>query len=335
MAATSRALTDVNFLSLRMRPEALRPVKWRLPACPRLSLPVAVILKRLRAPRWVFNFIFGFEALRGMVKIFSWAKYGGGVRRITKSYDGANGGAAFCALTNCSLQRSPPYQTCDDRFLSQLRSVRNDGESKWRGSLRLLNAGSRLSRRFRDAGAFFGSQKSDENVAFHAGHGLNLRLIANIAEQAVHLGPAHFLVSHFAAAMKDHGAHLVAIAEEPDNLVFANLIIVLRGVGPKFDFLQLRGAAALALLVSLFVLLVLIFPVIRNFADRRVGRGRDFHEIESFLSRQLHGLEGLHDAELRAIFVNHPDFACPNPLVYACAVTLPEVAFSDKSPSKR
>ncbi len=204
-----------------------------------------------------------------------------------------------------------------------------------RGLLRLLNAGSRLIRGLRDAGSFFGSQKRDENIAFHAGHGLNLRLIANIAEQAVHLGAAHFLVSHFTAAMKNHGAHLVAIAEEPNNLVFTNLIIVLRGVGAKLDFLQLRGAAALALLVGLFVLLVLIFSVIRNLADRRVGRGRDFHEIERFLSRQLHGLEGLHDAELRTVFVNHPDFACPDALVDARAVTLPEVAFSDISPSRR
>jgi len=42
----------------------------------------------------------------------------------------------------------------------------------------------------------------------------------------------------------------------------------------------------------------------------------------------------LHDAELAAFFVDHPDLARPNPLVYANAVALPEGTFSDKSPSR-
>src|SRR5213082_2167366 len=70
MLATSAALTVVNFFSLRMRPEALRPVKWRLAVWPRKIFPAAVILKRLRAPRCVFNFIFGFDAFLGISKPF-------------------------------------------------------------------------------------------------------------------------------------------------------------------------------------------------------------------------------------------------------------------------
>src|SRR5215470_11863854 len=70
MLATPAGLTMVTFLSLRMRPEALRPVKWRLAEWPRRIFPPAVTLKRLRAPRWVFNFIFGFDAFLGIAKTF-------------------------------------------------------------------------------------------------------------------------------------------------------------------------------------------------------------------------------------------------------------------------
>src|SRR5258708_20764119 len=49
-----------------MRPGALVPIKWRLPECPRLILPFAVNLKRFLAPRWVFNFNFGFDAFLGI-----------------------------------------------------------------------------------------------------------------------------------------------------------------------------------------------------------------------------------------------------------------------------
>src|SRR5580692_7352534 len=66
MAATSLGLTSVSFFSLRMRPGAFVPIRWRLPECIRLILPFAVILKRLRAPRWVFSFSFGFVEFLGM-----------------------------------------------------------------------------------------------------------------------------------------------------------------------------------------------------------------------------------------------------------------------------
>src|SRR5262245_48728097 len=68
--ALSAGLTCVIFFSLRMRLAALVPSRWRLPECMRRSLPVAVSLKRLAAPRWVLSFLFGFEALRGIAKPF-------------------------------------------------------------------------------------------------------------------------------------------------------------------------------------------------------------------------------------------------------------------------
>jgi len=73
--------------------------------------------------------------------------------------------------------------------------------------------------------------------AFHARHGFDLALVANFHQQAVHLGTPDFLVRHFAPAMKNHRAHFVAFAEEPQDLALANLIIVFRGSGPKLDFL--------------------------------------------------------------------------------------------------
>src|SRR5260370_7631535 len=69
--ATSALFTSVSFFSLRMRPGALVPIKWRLPECPRLILPLAVNLKRFLAPRWVFNFNFGFDAFLGIAEILS------------------------------------------------------------------------------------------------------------------------------------------------------------------------------------------------------------------------------------------------------------------------
>jgi hypothetical protein len=64
--AMSALFTSVSFFSLRMRPGLFVPIKWRLPEWPRLILPLAVNLKRFLAPRWVFNFNFGFDAFLGI-----------------------------------------------------------------------------------------------------------------------------------------------------------------------------------------------------------------------------------------------------------------------------
>src|SRR5712671_1110071 len=103
--------------------------------------------------------------------------------------------------------------------------------------------------------SLFGGQKRDQNVAFHARHGFNLAVFADFAQQARHLRAAHFLVRHFAAAMKNHGAHFVTLSQEANDLVLANLVIVLRGGRPKLYFFELRATTALALLMRLFVLL--------------------------------------------------------------------------------
>jgi hypothetical protein len=190
----------------------------------------------------------------------------------------------------------------------------------------------RLGYRLGYGDTFFRSQQRDQNVAFHARHGFDLAVFADFAEQARHLGAPDFLVRHFAAAMKNHGANFVAFAEEPDDLVLANLIIVLRGCRAKLYLFQLRAAAAFALLVGLFVLLVKEFTVIGDFANRRIGRGRNFHQIQSAFARHFNGFIRLHDAELTAFFIDDPDFTRPDALVYSSAIGLPEVAFCDISP---
>jgi hypothetical protein len=181
-------------------------------------------------------------------------------------------------------------------------------------------------------GSLFRSQKGNQDVPFHARRRFDLRVLANFSEQAGHLGAAYFLVGHFAATMKNHGANFMAFPKEPDDLVLANLKIMLRGCGTKLHFLQLRTTAALALLVGFLVLLVLEFAVIGDLANRRIGCGRNLHQIQTAFTRQSHSFKRLHDAQLPAIFVNYPDFASPDPLVDADTVRLPEIPLSDKTP---
>ena len=196
----------------------------------------------------------------------------------------------------------------------------------------LLRLRHRLTRRLSRGSAFFGREQRHQNVAFHARHGFDLALIANFHQQAIHFRATHFLVSHFAATMKNHGANFVAFAKKANDLILAHLVIVLGGGRPEFYFFQLRAAAAFALLVGFLVSLVKIFSVIGDFANGRIGSGRNFHQVQPFFLGHFYSFKWLHDAELAALFIDHPNFTSPDALVYANAVALPEAAFCDVSP---
>jgi len=127
----------------------------------------------------------------------------------------------------------------------------------------------------------------------------------------------------------------VTFAQELEDLILANLKIMLRGGGTKFNFFQLRATAALPLLVSFLILLILKFAVIRDLANRRIRCGRDFHQIQATFPRQAHSLERLHDAQLPTFFVNHPDFPSANTFVDTDAIGLPEIPLCDKTPSRK
>ena len=177
-----------------------------------------------------------------------------------------------------------------------------------------------------------GCQERHENVAFHTRHRFDLAVLADFPQQAGHLGAPHFLVRHLAPAMENHGANFVAFTEEANNLILANLVIVLGGGRPKFYFFKLRATAALALLMRLLILLVQKLAVVGDLANWRIRRRRDFHQVESAFARQANGLVRLHHPKLGAFLINHPDFARPDPLIDAGAVALPEAAFCDISP---
>lgn len=181
-------------------------------------------------------------------------------------------------------------------------------------------------------GALFWRQQRYQDVAFHARHGFNLSMFADLAQQARHFGTAHFLVRHFAPAMENHGAHFMAFSQEANNLVLTDLVIVLRGGWPKLYFFELRATAALALLMRLFILLVKEFAVVGDLANRRICGGRNLHQIESPFAGHTNRFVWLHHSKLGTLLINHPDFARPNPLIYAGAVALPEAAFCDISP---
>jgi hypothetical protein len=90
---------------------------------------------------------------------------------------------------------------------------------------------------------------------------------------------------------------------------------VIVDVYPELDFLQLRPGSFLVLLLLGNVVTEL--SEIDDFADRRIGGGRNFDQIQAEALSFAQGVGKLHDAELFAVGCeDDPDFSGANPTVY-------------------
>src|ERR1035438_880870 len=139
-------------------------------------------------------------------------------------------------------------------------------------------------------------QDQMQRVAFLPRPKLHDRLVAQILDQALQNSTPQTLAGHLASAEKDGGLDLVAFGEKAQHVVFLGVVVVVVHVDTELHFLDydlvlmfLRFALALFLLVQ-------VFPVIHDAANRRLGGGRDFYQVEGFLACDLERVEGSHDA---------------------------------------
>jgi hypothetical protein len=73
------------------------------------------------------------------------------------------------------------------------------------------------------------------------------------------------------------------------------------------DFLDVDDFLLLAGLVGLFLLFIFVLAVVENLADRRIGGGRDFDEVETGFFCGGDGFAGGDDPDLLAVRTDQAD----------------------------
>ena len=125
-----------------------------------------------------------------------------------------------------------------------------------------------------------------------------------------------FLVRHFPAPKLQLHANLVSAIEEFFAVTHFCQVIVLVDVHPEFEFFQPSPCWSPVPLV--FGNVVSEFSERDDFADRRIRRGRNLHQIKAEALRFAQGIGQFQDAQLFACGTkDDPDFAGANPTVYA------------------
>jgi len=182
--------------------------------------------------------------------------------------------------------------------------------------------------------ASFRSEDHHHRSAFEFGSLLNggysFRFQQNLVQQFLsRLGQRDFPTPEH-----DSDFHLVLIDKKTLDMVDFGLKVMVSGFWPNLDFLDLESALFLFRFLLFLGLLVFVLPIIHDFADRWIGCGRNFHQIETGFPCRSKGLVKRNDAALFAFGIDQPNFlgldfpvdidlvgldrSLLNPVVYAC-----------------
>src|SRR5690606_35271481 len=154
-------------------------------------------------------------------------------------------------------------------------------------------------------------------AAFEPGLGFHL---GDVGKLGLHLRQQlhpEMLVRHFAAAEAHGDVHLVALLEKaPDRAAF-HVIVVLVGIGPELDFLQIGGLLLLPRLRLFLLLGEALLAVIGNLHDRRIVVGGDLDQIQSGFTGGVQRSLDRHFPLLLALLIDEQDTSSLDILVDA------------------
>ena len=109
---------------------------------------------------------------------------------------------------------------------------------------------------------------------------------------------------------------LIALFQEPDDVILLEVVVVLIRVGSKLHFLYGDVLLMLFRFVKFLVQLVKVFAVVHDPANRRLCSGRYLNQVQATLLSDLYRLLWRHDSELLVLIVNDSDLSRPDALVH-------------------
>ena len=126
------------------------------------------------------------------------------------------------------------------------------------------------------------SQHHNHLPPFQLGHGFDFGDFLNIIADAVQHFHAEILVRHFAPA-KPHGHfYLIAFIEEFVHIPHFHIIVMRVDIRTHFNFFDINCFLAFARFAGFFLFLIFQLAIIKDFANRRRGIWRNFHQIKPF-----------------------------------------------------
>lgn len=137
--------------------------------------------------------------------------------------------------------------------------------------------------------------------AFQTGHHLGFAVFEQRLGEFEQLRLALLLVDDGATAEEHLNLHLVALLQETDGMLQLEVEIMLVGLRTEADLLDHHLRRIGTTLFLLLLLLIEVLLVLDDLAHRRIGVGRNHHQVEAVGVSTLQGVAGVHDGGLHAL----------------------------------
>src|SRR6266571_3780758 len=148
--------------------------------------------------------------------------------------------------------------------------------------------------------ALLRGQHHDQLSPFHLRILLHHRVRLEILLHPFDQPHAKFLMRHLPAAVAQSNLGLVAFIEKLDQVAQLDLVVAFVGPGTELHLFDVDLLLLELGFVSFFRLAVLELAVVHQFADGRLGKRSNFHQIDFGFLGHFQGLGNRHDADLLA-----------------------------------
>ncbi len=166
-------------------------------------------------------------------------------------------------------------------------------------------------------------RKHDGHSApFHSGLLIDLAHILQFRDEPREKLSALFLVHNRSSPELHACLDLMPAFQKLTRMLGLEFEIVLVRMRPEAYFLEDNGVLFLPRLLLLLLLLVTVFAIVDDLADRRIGIWCNFYKIQAPFPGQFQGIINSIDA-MCTFGIDDTDFLCTNPVVYSCGYFFP------------
>ncbi len=125
---------------------------------------------------------------------------------------------------------------------------------------------------------------------------------------------------HFPSTKTQSDFHFVAFLKKALHRPDLHFIVMVVDVGPHLDLFDLNDFLLLFGFGFFLLLLILVFSVIKDLANRRLRIWRNFHQIKAGLDRNLSGVFGGDNPTFFSCMINQQDLRYGNIFIDARSI---------------
>lgn len=157
---------------------------------------------------------------------------------------------------------------------------------------------------------FLGREHHGDLPAFHFWPLFNRRQLAQVLLDTIKQNTGNLLVRHFAPTKPQRNLDLIAFFKKAQYAAHLDLVVMVFRAGTKFYFLDFDLLLLFAGLSQFLALLKLELAIIHDLADRGIGIGRDFDQVQFCFGSTIKRIAGSNDTGLFTIFIDESNFTC-------------------------